>query len=76
MTQKKGKDNGVGKTMGQRVRGEIDQIFSRLAEDIAAGRFGEVRDGTHVELFKGNTCLIAAWDRYLERDADHDKSER
>ena len=63
--------------MGQRVRGEIDQIFSRLAEDIAAGRFGEVKDGTHVELFKGNTCLIAAWDRYLQKgDDDHDKSER
>jgi len=55
-------------TIGQRVRGEIDQIFSRLAEDIAAGKFGEVKDGTHVELFKANTCLIAAWDRYLERD--------
>jgi len=55
-------------TLGQRVRGEIDQVFSRLAEDIAAGKFGEVKDGTYVELFKANTCLIAAWDRYLERD--------
>ena len=76
MTQKKGKDNGVGKTIGELVREEIDQIFSRLAEDISAGKFGKVKDGTHVELFKGNTCLIAAWDRYLERDDDHDKSER
>ena len=72
MTQKKDK-----LTMGQRVRDEIDQIFSRLAEDISAGKFGKVKDGTHVELFKGNTCLIAAWDRYLQKgDDDHDKSER
>ena len=67
MTQKKGKDNGVGKTIGELVREEIDQIFNRLAKDINAGRFGEVRDGTHVELIRANIYLIAAWDRYLPK---------